>query len=341
MEKINIKTKTRDYNIYVGENLTDNVLQYMEVPFDKIFIITDQTIAKLYLERLKANFKKDKVFCHILKPGEDEKNLSTTNQIYDFFILNKISKADLVLAFGGGVVGDISGFAAATILRGVNVVQIPTTVLAMIDSSIGGKCGVNLRGGKNLVGTIYQPRGVVCDIALLKGLPKTEISNGLSEAVKDGFIKNPQILKSVENFDLYNTIIQSIKVKKEIVEVDEFEDNVRMLLNFGHTFGHAIEKLGEYKKFSHGQAVAIGMVLALKLGIKLKITKPEILQTLIILLNKLSLPTVCPYTVQEMHKYICADKKVRGDKVHFVFVEDIGISRIIPIPLNDLRGIDL
>ncbi|MCL1901030.1 MAG: 3-dehydroquinate synthase [Firmicutes bacterium] len=341
MEKINLKTKTRDYNIYVGENLLDNVLQYIDITFDKVFIVTDETVAKLYLEKLKANFKGREVFCHILRPGEDAKNLDTVNKIYDYFIENKISKSDLIIGFGGGVVGDITGFAAATILRGVNIVQIPTTVLAMIDSSIGGKCGVNLKSGKNLAGTIYQPRNVLCDIALFKSLKKSEIANGLSEAIKYGFIKNPQILKSVEEADLHNTILNSIKVKKEIVEADEFEDNVRMLLNFGHTYGHAIEKLGEYKMFSHGQAVSLGMVLALKLGIKLKITKPENLETLIQLLNRLNLPAVCPFTAEEMYKYISADKKVRNDKVHFVFIEDIGIAKIIPIALSDLKGINL
>lgn len=340
MDKINLKTKTRDYDIYIGENLLDNVLKYISTSFDKVFIVTDENVAKLYLKKLTANFKDKAVFCHILKPGEEAKNLDTVNKIYDYFLENQISKSDLVIGFGGGVVGDIAGFAAATILRGVNLIHIPTTVLAMLDSSIGGKCGVNLKHGKNLAGTIYQPKNVLCDISVLKTLKNSEISSGISEAIKYGFIKNPQILKSVEKFDLYNIILQSIKVKKEIVESDEFEDNIRMLLNFGHTFGHAVERLGEYKKFSHGQSVAIGMVLALKLGIKQKITKPEILETLISLLNKFNLPAVCPYTVTEMLKYIVADKKIRKEKINFIFIKDLGNPEIREITLNDLKGIE-
>jgi len=336
MEIINLKTKTSDYDITIGENLLGSVLKHIKMPFDKAFIVTDQNVADLYLERLTENFKSKSVFCHIVKPGEKSKCLKTVSGIYDDFIENKISKSDLIIAFGGGVVGDITGFCAATILRGVNYIQIPTTMLSMLDSSIGGKCGVNAKQGKNLIGIIYQPKGVICDVALLKSLPKIELSGGVSEAIKCGFIKNPQILKFIEKQDLYNTIVECVKVKKEIVQEDEFENNIRMLLNFGHSFGHAVEKLGDYKKFSHGQAVAIGMVLAVKLGIKLKITKPEILQTLLNLLNKFELSTICPYTIEQMKEVIASDKKVRSGKINFIFIKDIGTAEIKPIGLNEI-----
>ena len=336
MEKIVVKTLTKSYDIITGSGLFSDVRKYIKIDKQKIFIISDSNVAPLYLQTLSKNFDGNTVSSFIIPAGEKSKNLTIVQKIYNKLNRSKISKSDLIIALGGGVVGDITGFAAATYLRGISYIQIPTTLLAQVDSSIGGKCGVNLKFGKNLAGTIYQPEYVICDYDVLNTLPAFEFKNGLAEVVKCGAISDSSILNDVEKNDLNKIIIKSITVKKRIVEIDEFEKNERMLLNFGHTFGHAIEVLGKYKRFSHGQAVAIGMVEAVKLGIKLKITPIACLDKLVSILQKYDLPTVCPYSLEQMLEFLKSDKKIRNGMLNFVLLKDFGFAKISPVSVEQL-----
>lgn len=335
---IKLKTSSKTYDIITGNNLLSKVSDLYKTTAKKVFIITDSNVAPLYLKTVLNSFKEKG--CHVLsctiKAGEKTKNLNIVEKIYGLLCENKITKSDLIVSLGGGVVGDISGFTAATYLRGVPYIQIPTSLLAQVDSSIGGKCGVNLKYGKNLTGAIYQPDCVICDFDVLETLPTQEFNNGMAEAIKCGFIADKDILKSIEANDLEKTVLGAINVKRAIVEEDELENNRRMLLNFGHTFGHAIERLGNYKLFSHGQAVSMGMVLAVKFGIELKITPEICLDKLKNLLSKFNLPVECPYSLKQMLTFLMSDKKIRDGKVNFVFLTETGKADIFPVDKSQI-----
>lgn len=343
MNRITLKTLSKTYDIIVGNNILNNAADLYKTASKKVFIMTDSNVAPLYLKTVLSGFKENDclVSSCTIKAGEKSKNLSVVEKIYNLLCENKITKSDLIVALGGGVVGDISGFVASTYLRGVPHIQIPTTLLAEVDSSIGGKCGVNLKHGKNLAGSIYQPECVICDLDVLETLPTSEFNNGMAEAIKCGFIYNKDILKSIESNDLENVILGSINVKREIVEIDEQEKNLRMLLNFGHTFGHAIERLGDYKLFSHGQAISMGMVLAVKYGIELNITPKACLEKLKALLSKFNLPVECPYNLKQMLTFLMSDKKIRNEKINFIFLTETGKAEIFPIDKEQITNYKL
>lgn len=340
MQKITVKTKSKSYDIIIGSNLLKDAAVLCKASGKKVFIITDSNVAPLYLKTVFNSFTKNDctVSSCTIRAGEKSKSLSVLEKIYSLLCENKITKSDLIISLGGGVAGDITGFAASTYLRGVPYIQMPTTLLAQVDSSIGGKCGVNLKYGKNLAGSIYQPELVISDLEVLETLPIKEFNNGTAEAIKCGFIYNKKILEFIEENDLENFVLGSIDVKRKIVEIDELEENQRMLLNFGHTFGHAIERLGNYKLFSHGEAVSMGMVLAVKLGIWLKITPKECFDKLIGLLTKFNLPVDCPYNLKQMLTFLMSDKKIRNGKINFVFLTDIGKADIFPIDKNQIEN---
>lgn len=340
MRTITLKTSSKSYDIILGNNLLKDSADLFKPDAEKVFIITDSNVAPLYLKTVSKSYKEKNyaVSSCVIKAGEKSKCLSTVEKIYTVLCENKISKSDLIVALGGGVVGDIAGFVASTYLRGIPYIQIPTTLLAQVDSSIGGKCGVNLKYGKNLAGSIYQPECVICDADVLETLSTYEFNNGMAEAIKSGLIAEKNILKSLDLNELNNVIYGSVMVKRDIVQLDEFESGRRMLLNFGHTFGHAVESLGNYKLFSHGQAVSIGMVLATEYGIKLGITPKDCLSKLTVLLEKFNLPTKCPYTLKQMLAFLMADKKIRKDKINFIFLTEIGKAEIFPISLEQLTA---
>lgn len=308
----------------------------------RVHIVTDTTVAPLYLDALKTQFSLP-VSQTVIPAGEEHKRLSTVETIYHDLLQNGMTRKDLILALGGGVVGDITGFAAATFLRGVSLCQIPTTLLAQVDSSVGGKTGVDLPEGKNLVGAFYQPRLVLIDPAVLATLPDATFADGMAEVVKYGYIANREILSLAAMPDykahIEQIIYECVKIKRDVVSIDEHDTGLRMILNFGHTIGHAAEKLGNYVDLTHGQAVAIGMVCAMKLAAKRG--DPDLSAPLVSLLTQLGLPTALSYDREAVFQALLSDKKKFGETVNVILVREPGRAEITPIPADELHDIIL
>lgn len=304
----------------------------------RVHIVTDSTVAPLYLDALAQQFTLP-VSTTVIPAGEEHKRLSTVEGIYHDLLAAGMTRKDLIIALGGGVVGDITGFTAATFLRGVSLCQIPTTLLAQVDSSVGGKTGVDLAEGKNLVGAFYQPRLVLIDPAVLQTLPDATFADGMAEVIKYGYIANPTILDMVSQPDykarIEDVIYECVKIKRDVVAIDEHDTGLRMILNFGHTVGHAAEKLGNYTDLTHGQAVAIGMVAALRLGAMRG--DPDLSAELIALLQKIGLPTELAYDREAIYGALLSDKKKFGGTVNFILVREPGRAEITPIEAEALH----
>jgi 3-dehydroquinate synthase len=310
----------------------------------KIFIITDSNVAGLYLEFLEEKLAGLNIplFRHIIPAGEEYKTLETVSGIYDTLSDNRFGRDDMIIALGGGVTGDIAGFAAATYLRGIrHLIQIPTTLLAQVDSSVGGKTGVDLPQGKNLVGAFRQPDMVLIDPEVLDTLPEEVFRAGMAEVIKYGCIWDPEILELVSSKDYKKHMIELIErcvsIKIKVVEEDEMESGLRRILNFGHTVGHGAERLGNYKELSHGEAVAVGMAAAVKMGNSIGITKDGCYERLIPILQAFSLPTRLTHPVEAVYESMLSDKKKQGDGIHFVFIEDFGKALIKKVPVAELK----
>ena len=298
----------------------------------RVHIVSDSTVAPLYLEKLEKQFT-------VIPAGEEHKQLATVEGIYHDLLTAGMTRKDLIIALGGGVVGDITGFAAATFLRGVSLCQIPTTLLAQVDSSVGGKTGVDLPEGKNLVGAFYQPRLVLIDPNVLASLPDSTFADGMAEVVKYGYISNREILTMVSQPDyksnIENIIYECVKIKRDVVAIDEHDTGLRMILNFGHTIGHAAEKLGNYTDLTHGQAVAIGMVAAMRLSALLG--NEDLTAPLIDLLKHIGLPTELNYDREAIFNALLSDKKKFGATVNFILVREAGRAEITPIDAEKLH----
>ncbi len=322
------------------ENFGHHVLNITEPC--KVLILSDETVAKFYIEKLRKNLEKSgfKVSEFIIKPGEKSKTLSTATKIYEKMAADFFSRSDMVVSLGGGVVSDIAGFAAATYLRGIKFVSIPTSLLAQIDASIGGKNGVNLSFGKNLVGTFYSPELVLVDSNFLLTLPQKELRCGIAEAIKCGCIKDEKLFEIFENENFENNldeiIKRSIAVKKQLAEKDEFDLGERKLLNFGHTLGHAYEKLGNFETFSHGEAVAIGMNEITKISEKLGLTKAGTAERLAEVLKKNSLPVSSSFAKKDVLKAVLHDKKISGSFIDLAVLKSIGSSFIHRVPCSKI-----
>lgn len=337
---------SRSYPIFIERGLISKVGELMKEASlsGRCAVITNPTVGDLYLAPVIESLKKaglDAVTIEI-PDGEEYKNLTQVSLIYDRLLEARLERDSAIVALGGGVIGDISGFVAATILRGVPFVQVPTTLLAFVDSSIGGKTGVNHRLGKNLIGAFYQPRAVIIDPDALSTLDKRELCAGLAEVVKYGVIRDAGFFKFIEDEagaltkqgeSLIEAIKRSCVAKAEVVMKDERESSLRSILNFGHTFAHAIEALTGYKEFRHGEAVSIGMVMAARLSHVLGLTSPDIAVRLEKLLKRLSLPVKPPgFSPYEYVEAMKLDKKVKAGKIRFVLVEDLGrvVMREVP-----------
>lgn len=305
----------------------------------RVHIVTDSNVAPLYLETVRKQFDIP-VSATVIPAGEDHKRLATVETLYHDFLRNGLTRKDLILALGGGVTGDITGFAAATFLRGVALCQIPTTLLAQVDSSVGGKTAVDLPEGKNLVGAFYQPRLVLIDPDVLSTLPKATFADGMAEVVKYGCIKNRGILDMIRmpryKEQIGEIIYECVKIKRDIVEIDEHDNGLRMILNFGHTIGHAAEKLGNYTALTHGQAVAIGMVAAMKLSQAMGETN-DLDDYLAALLTEIGLPTELPYDREDVFRALLSDKKKMGGTIHFIRVRTLGRAEIEKIDVETLH----
>ncbi|MDY3711990.1 MAG: 3-dehydroquinate synthase [Agathobaculum sp.] len=327
--------------IYIESGLFDRAGVVIGQAFSpsRIHIVTDSNVAPLYLARLESQLAFP-VSHTIIPAGEEHKHLATVEDIYHDMLAAGITRKDLVVALGGGVVGDITGFAAATLLRGVSLCQIPTTLLAQVDSSVGGKTGVDLPEGKNLVGAFYQPRLVLIDPKVLSSLPDSTFADGMAEVIKYGYIANKTILSLVAqpNYrdNIEQIIYECVKIKRDVVAIDEHDTGLRMILNFGHTIGHAAEKLGNYTALTHGQAVAIGMAAAMRLSALLG--NADLTASLLPLLDHVGLPSTLAYDREAIFDALLADKKKFGGTVNFILVREAGRAEITPIETDRLHA---
>ncbi len=345
MTELILKTDTTKSRLYLGTNILENTLPHLckSLSHDaKVAIITDSTVYDLYASQVTEILKSAGItpYVYAFPAGESSKTLATVESIYQFLAENGFSRTHPVVALGGGVVGDTVGFAAATYLRGIPSIQIPTTLLAQVDSSVGGKCGVDLSCGKNLVGAFNQPNYVLIDTSLLSTLPADVFTDGMGEVVKYGCILDKDLFENLEQNPISETltdvITTCVSLKRDVVEKDEHDLGLRMLLNFGHTIGHAIETCANYTTYSHGQCVARGMVAAVRIGVKLGITAPETLPRLCSVLKKYGLETDIPYPPEMLADVLAKDKKVLSGKLNFILLERIGKAIIHPIALSDL-----
>jgi 3-dehydroquinate synthase len=340
MKKITVNLKERSYPIFIGEKL-ETLGGYLKKRFGpaKVFVVTNPKIKKLYFARLNQGLKKNgfEVSAGVMPDGERFKTLETVKKLYGLALKARLERNSIVIALGGGVAGDVAGFFAATYLRGLPLVQAPTTLLAMVDSSVGGKTGVDLAQGKNLVGAFYQPKAVWIDPSTLKTLPKRHVTNGMAEIIKYGIIKDKGFFELLEkNLDpvkeispkvFEKMILGSCKIKAAVVSKDEREEKgLREILNFGHTFGHAIETLGNYKRFLHGEAVSMGMSIAARMAVRLGLLDGASLERIENLIEKIGLPSQVPQDIDpdRVFEVMGRDKKVRNGKARFVLPTDIG-----------------
>ncbi len=338
MRSIEVKVPGKNYDISIGANALQQCIADTSkiVSGRDVCIVTNQCVSDYYLESAKLLFAGSKVDVVLLPDGEEFKNLDTLNKIFDVLLENKHHRTSVLVALGGGVVGDMTGFAAASYQRGVDFIQIPTTLLAQVDSSVGGKTGVNHRLGKNMIGAFHQPKKVIIDTHVLKTLPQKEFSAGLAEVIKYGLIADAEFyhwleshiedLIALDDDSLIYAIEKSCQIKADIVAQDERESGVRAYLNFGHTFGHAIENAQGYGSWLHGEAVATGMVMALDLSVRLGWVPSAEKNRLIDLLTRAQLPVKSPadMSTESFLSLMAGDKKVLDGNIRLVLLESIG-----------------
>lgn len=307
----------------------------------KAFIVTDSIVKGLYLDAATRSLESSgfEVSSFTVESGEASKCEKNLFEIYGAMHDFGMTRTDLVIALGGGVVGDLTGFAAATYMRGCPLIQVPTTLLAQVDSSIGGKTGIDMPFGKNLVGAFYQPKAVVIDPGLLKSLSRTRMAEGMAEVIKYGCIRDAMLFEAIEKgqADMEWMLQRCVRIKTTVVQNDEFDTGERMLLNFGHTFGHAIEKVSGYTRFTHGEAVAIGMVKAAEMGEKSGVTKEGTKERILAVLNKWHLPTSTDLPMDELYQTMLSDKKKLNGKVYFVMLKEIGDAKTCPLSEKELK----
>ena len=339
MKTINIDLGDRSYPIYVGDQLIDNPTIFLNhIHTHTVVVVTNTTVAPLYLDTVTQSLGDNTHIIPIILPdGEQYKNTETLNTIYEVLLKNKCDREVMLIALGGGVIGDITGFAAASFMRGVKFIQIPTTLLSQVDSSVGGKTGINHTLGKNMIGAFYQPQCVIADVGLLKTLPDRELSAGLAEVIKYGLIRDAaffvwleKTMPSLINKDsstLIEAVIRSCENKADVVAQDEFESSkgIRATLNLGHTFGHAIEHAMGYGNWLHGEAVAAGMVMAAFLSQELGWLNSDEFDRTKQLIANANLPINPPdIPVDQFMGLMQSDKKSQRGRIHLILQKTIG-----------------
>jgi 3-dehydroquinate synthase len=335
----------RSYNIVVGENLLGEVGRACSKLglATRCAIITDRKVASRYGAQMEASMRLGGFDPKLITvaAGEKSKNLVVVKSCYDQLAKHRFERNSFVVALGGGVVGDLAGFVAATYLRGIPFVQVPTTLLAQVDSSVGGKVGVNLKAGKNLVGAFHQPRFVSCDLGLLRTLPLREFRSGLAEVIKYGIISDATLFEELEREmpkllsqdapTLARVVAKCCEIKAQVVGQDEKETGLRAILNFGHTIGHALEAIAGFGKLLHGEAISIGQVAAARIGGRLLGLGPDSIHRIELLFDAAGLPTKIKLSKAQFSKLrdaMLLDKKVTGGEVNFVLPERIGQVRL-------------
>lgn len=350
MQMLTVDLGDRSYPIYIGDSLIEQPLLEKHLKGRQVMIVSNETVAPLYLEKLKSQFSVASVDTVILPDGESFKDLAHLNLIFDALLEKRHNRTTTLVALGGGVIGDMTGFAAACYQRGVTFIQVPTTLLSQVDSSVGGKTGVNHPLGKNMIGAFHQPVAVIADTAALNTLPERELSAGLAEVIKYGLIydaaffdwleANMESLRQRDPAALTRAIRRSCEIKAEVVAQDERESGIRALLNLGHTFGHAIETSQGYGTWLHGEAVGTGMLMAADLSARMGwLTRQEVARVRALLVAA-ALPVSAPesMTSEEFIGLMSVDKKVLDGRLRLVLMRSIGeavvTDEIDPVLLN-------
>ncbi len=343
MRTLTVNLGDRSYPIHLGEDVLTRVGELLRQAAcgEKVGIITNPTVAGLYMRPVEEALSRSrfKVTPLLVPEGEEHKSLESLSAIYDRLISERFERNSSLMALGGGVIGDLTGFAAATFLRGIPYIQVPTTLLAQVDSSVGGKTGINHPEGKNLIGAFYQPRLVLIDVGVLRTLPQREFLAGLAEVIKYGIIEDPELfglleekldrLLTLDRDLLVKVVAASCAIKARVVEKDEREEDYRSVLNFGHTIGHALESLTGYEKFLHGEAVATGMAQAASISMRRGFCDEESHRRIHKLIMRAGLPTKIPSNIDplELVRRMEVDKKSTGGKVKFICCAGIGRNR--------------
>lgn len=331
--------------------LADPALVTRHVSGKRVAVVTNTTVGPLYLDRLVELLKGGgkEVTTIVLPDGEEEKNWASLMRVFDVLLEQKCDRKTTMIALGGGVIGDLTGFAAATYMRGVPFIQVPTTLLAQVDSSVGGKTGINHPLGKNMIGAFYQPQAVIADTSTLNTLPDRELSAGLAEVIKHGAIIDPAFFDWIETnisqlvcrhpAALAFAIQRSCEIKADVVRQDEREGGLRAILNFGHTFGHAIEAGLGFGEWLHGEAVGCGMVMAADLSCRLGFIDAATSSRLKALVQAAGLPVVAPdLGVERWIELMQVDKKNEGGQIKFILLKPLGTSVIMPVPQDALAA---
>ncbi len=336
---------SKDYNIYIGNGLLDDVGERIknELGVCSAAVITDDNVNSLYADRVIASLEKSGFRCvkFVFPHGEESKSISVYSEILGFLAENHITRTDMLISLGGGIPGDMGGFAAATFLRGIKFVQIPTTLLSAVDSSVGGKTAVNLPAGKNLVGAFYQPDMVICDYSALDTLPPEIFADGCAEVIKYGAIMDKDFFDFLKINDIKENIeyviTRCVEMKRDIVNEDEKETGIRAILNFGHTIGHAIEINSNFQ-ISHGSAVAIGMIIASKGAYKMGYCSTDISDEIKEVLIKNNLPVSCSFSEEALYEVSCSDKKRSGNSIKLIIPEKMGKCVGKKVPTEQMLG---
>lgn len=338
VKTLHVNVPGHEYDILIGAGILGDAAEYIKAVASpsKILIVTDETVNPLYGDAVETSLKTLAETRRVVLPaGETTKSMEYLNRLYDEAFAFSMTRKDLVVALGGGVIGDLAGFFASTLLRGVDIIQIPTTLLSQVDSSVGGKTAIDVPQGKNLVGTFYQPKQVFIDTDTLLSLSDREFFGGFAEVIKYGAIWDEAFFEMLEKAPNRADIMENIEeivyrccdIKREIVEIDEHDTALRMILNFGHTVGHIVEKAYHYTGFVHGEAVAFGMTVAAKIGETLEITEKGTAKTLTKFVKKCGLPTDISVSEEEFLG-LALDKKTSGNEISVILLEKIGTYRI-------------
>ena len=349
MKTLRVSLQERSYDIHIAPGLLDTAGEAIRAVCPKatrLFVVTDSNVRPLYAPRLEESLTAAgfRIQIHVIPAGEASKSAQRLSELWEAMLDFGLTRTDAVVALGGGVVGDLAGFAAATVLRGVDFIQFPTTLLAQVDSSVGGKVAVDLRAGKNLAGAFWQPRLVLMDTDTFATLPDATFSDGMAEVIKYGCIWDKAFFdflaarptRAALTAEIESILYTCCEIKRLVVESDERDTGKRMLLNFGHTLGHAYELAGHYEKWTHGQAVAAGMVAAARLGVTLGVTPADVPAELEAVLTALNLPTAIPCGRENYAAAIGRDKKGAGEDISLILLECLGRAVIRKLPKAEL-----